>query len=102
MDMSEELISISEVCKMLNRRPNTVRGWDREGILPDHLKSTRMDNGWRGWTASQVEGLRQWLLDTDRRPGKGLPNYQPTEEEREKHVTTVRRKRTKSVLLEND
>lgn len=100
--MSEEQFSISDVCRKLNRRPNTVRGWDREGILPEHLKSKRMENGWRYWTQDQIDGLADWIRETDRRPGKGLPNYNPTEEEREKHVRTVRTRRTKSPLLEDD
>lgn len=100
--MSETQYSISEVARKLNRRPNTVREWDRDKHLPEHLRAHRMDNGWRYWTEVQIEGMRQWLTDTDRRPGKGLPNYQPTEEQREKHVRTARTRRTKSVLLDED
>lgn len=100
--MTDERLSISEVAKRLNRRPNTVRGWDREGLLPEELKSHRDDNGWRFWLESQMPGLAQWIIDADRRPGKGLPNYKPTKEEAEAHVRTVRRKRTKSVLLEDE
>lgn len=74
-------VYITEVAEAVNRRPATVRHWERNGILPKHLRSTRADRGWRYWTREQVEGIKQWLIDEDMRPGKGLPHYKPTPEQ---------------------
>ena len=90
--MAERLL-ISQVAELLNRRPNTVRGWDRENLLPEDLKANRDEKGFRYWTYSQVEGIREWLKDTDRRPGRSLKNYNPSEEEIEQHILRSREAR---------
>jgi hypothetical protein len=88
--MSEERLYISDVAKALNRRPNTVRGWHRDGVLPTELQPNLDERAWRYWTPKQVEGIREWLVASDRRPGKALPNYNPSHEEALRHIEKAR------------
>lgn len=77
--MSDEH-TISEVAAILGgRSPHTLRVWGYQNRLPEHLKPTRNARGWRVWSAEQIEGLKQWLIDEDMRPGKGLPNVRKPE-----------------------
>ena len=70
--MSEKLLSIGEVAQRLDRVPHTLRVWEYAGRLPGHLMPIRDERGWRWWREDQVEGIKQWLIDEDIRPGKGL------------------------------
>lgn len=79
----------------MNRRMATLRKWEQLGVLPDHLVPHRGDRGWRYWTPEQLEGIRSWIRETDRRPGKGLPHYNPTEAELEKAIESMRTPRRK-------
>jgi len=67
-----KLFLIGEVAEELGRVSHTVRQWERDNKLPKELMPSRDDNGWRIWTEDQLEGLKQWLIDADIRPGKGL------------------------------
>ena len=78
---TKEKLYITEVADAVNRKPATVRDWERRGVLPKHLQANRADRGWRYWTPEQVDGIKQWMLDVDMRPGKGLPHYKPTPEQ---------------------
>jgi len=81
---------ISEVAKIVNRRPATVRQWDRDKVLPRRLRAKRDGRG-RWWTGAQVDGIIDWMRETDRRPGKTLQYYRPTEEEVDNHIERMRR-----------
>lgn len=70
--MSQKLLSIGEVAQRLDRVPHTLRVWEYSGRLPANLMPQRDERGWRWWTEEQVEGIKQWLIDEDIRPGKGL------------------------------
>ena len=85
-----ERIYIREAAELLNRRMATMRKWEQLGVLPEHLRPHRGHRGWRYWTADQISGIREWLRDTDRRPGKGLPHYNPTEEQLDKAIYSMR------------
>lgn len=67
--MAEKRLQIIDVAHSLGRVPHTLRVWEREGRLPAHLLPARDERGWRYWTPDQVEGIRQWLIDEDIRPG---------------------------------
>lgn len=82
----DEKIYIREAAEALNRKMGTLRKWDQSGILPSDLVPQRGSRGWRYWTEEQVEGLQEWLRDTDRRPGKALPHYNPTEVQLDKAI----------------
>lgn len=90
---STERVYIREAAEELNRRMGTLRKWEQLGILPDHLVPARGDRGWRYWTRPQLDDLKAWLRETDRRPGKGLPHYDPTEAELNRAISAMRRKR---------
>lgn len=70
--MNERLLNISEVAQKINRVPHTIRLYEKRPDFPDSLKSQRDDRGWRWWTEDQVEGIKNWIVDNDIRPGKGL------------------------------
>jgi hypothetical protein len=88
-----ERVYIREAAEILDRRMGTLRKWEQLGVLPKHLRPHRGDRGWRYWTPSQIKGLQEWIRKTDRRPGKGLPHYNPTEEELGKVMQKLRRPR---------
>lgn len=86
-------VYIREAAEILNRRMDTLRRWERPGVLPKHLKPHREKTGrrWRYWSRQQIEGIKKWLVDTDRRPGKGLPTLPDlTPEEAEEMITKMR------------
>lgn len=89
-----ERIYIREAAAALNRRISTLRKWEQLGVLPDHLWPQRGQRGWRYWTPEQIEGIKEWIRDTDRRPGKGLAHYDPTEAELNRAIAAMRTKRT--------
>src|SRR4051794_34943114 len=84
-----ERIYIREAAEELNRRMGTLRKWEQLGVLPDELLPRRGDRGWRYWTRPQLEGLKHWVRETDRRPGKGLPHYDPTEAELDRAIVAM-------------
>lgn len=92
--MAKEIFYISELADFLDRRPNTVRGWERDGLLPESCRSTRDDKGWRYWTRAQAEEIKHWIEATDRRPGKGLSHYKPTPEQIASHIAKTRSPRS--------
>jgi hypothetical protein len=94
---SAERIYIREAAELLNRRMATMRKWEQLGVLPDHLRPHRGNRGWRYWTPSQIQGIREWLRETDRRPGKGLPHYNPTEAQLDKAIESMRTPRSRRV-----
>lgn len=81
---------IREAADLLGRRMSTLRKWEQVGVLPEHLRSHRGWRGWRYWTHEQIVGIRLWIKDTDRRPGKGLPHYDPTEEQIKRAIDAMR------------
>ena len=67
-----KLYSIGEVADELNRVPHTIRIWIYNNRLPEHLLPQRDERNWRWWTQEQVDGLKQWVIDEDMRPGRAL------------------------------
>ena len=76
---NERLYSIGEVAEELDRVSHTIRIWEYHGRLPKHLLPSRDDRGWRQWTKLQVEQLKQWVIDENLTPGKGLPSIKNKE-----------------------
>jgi hypothetical protein len=83
-------ISIGQAAEELNRKPGTIRKWERENILPADCVPVRDSRGRRFFTAEQLDKIRQWIKDTDRRPGKGLAYYSPSFDEVEEQVKKMR------------
>jgi hypothetical protein len=94
--------SIGEVAHIVHRRPATVRAWDRTGALPEDLRPVRGDNGRRYWTAEQVQGIKEWIKETKRYPGKGLPGYDPDSEKAEAHIDKIREGKVTHATEGND
>ncbi len=64
--------TISEVAKEVNRAIHTIRVWGYQDVLPESLRPTRNARGWRVWSKDQIEGLKKWIIDEDRTPGKAF------------------------------
>ena len=62
--MSEERCRIGRAAAMAGVHPDTLRQWDREGLLV----ATRNDAGWRGYTPEQVERARRLAQERRRVP----------------------------------
>lgn len=76
---------------MLNRRMATLRKWEQLGVLPKHLRPFRGARNWRYWTPEQIEGIKNWIRETDRRSGKALTHWNPTEKDLDKAIEAMRR-----------
>lgn len=94
MAQKEERIYIRELATIIDRQMDTLRRWDRL-YLPKRLQAKREKTGrkWRYWTPAQVVGIQEWMEKTDRRPGKGLPHWKPTEEEITELLVKLRKPR---------
>lgn len=86
-------VFIREAGELLDRRPATIRMWEREHLLPKKLRPQRSDRGWRYWTYEQIEQIGNWMREKDMRPGKGLPHYDPDPEALHRHLEGQRRPR---------
>ena len=74
--MTERLYTIGEVADELDRVPHTIRIWIYQNRLPDELLPQRDERNWRYWTEKQLYELKQWVVEQDMRPGKGLNTVQ--------------------------
>lgn len=72
-------VYMAELEKELNRRRATIRGWERDELLPKWLLPKRDEADWRYWTRKQVEGLKAWMKRNDMRPGKGIAKRETPE-----------------------
>lgn len=86
-----EPVYIADVAARLDRKIGTVRKWEREGRLPEHLRPKRDERDWRYWSEEQVEAIKEWMVEVDLRPGKGLPhNQHPSPEKVAEHLRKLR------------
>src|SRR3954454_7171242 len=72
-------VYIREAAEILDRRIAAVRKWEQLGVWPKRLIPHRGPRNWRYWTPEQIEGLQKWIRTTERRPGKGLSHWHPSE-----------------------
>lgn len=78
--MTEETrIYIDQAREILGREMDTLRKWDK--VLPEQLRPSRGARNVRYWTPDQIEGIKKWIIDTDRRPGKGIPSLKSREKD---------------------
>lgn len=74
--------TIGELAQEIDRSETTIRVWCREERLPENLQPARVGpQGWRRWSAAQVEGIKKWMVAERMFPGGGLPGYNPTPSE---------------------
>jgi MerR HTH family regulatory protein len=93
----EATVTIRELGEALNRKPATIRDWERRGILPEELVPVRNSRRWRCWTPEQVDGIQTWMDQRGIYPGKGLPHYRPTPEQLKAHVEGLRKPRKAAI-----
>lgn len=94
--MNERRIYITEAAHdFLDREPGTLRKWERQERLPKELIPERDENDRRYWNEKKLEAIKQWMVDEDLRPGKGLPHNQsrPDEERVREHLRKLRQPR---------
>jgi hypothetical protein len=80
---------IDELARLLNRRADTIRRWERSGMLPKYLHPKRGSRDWRYWTDNQVYGSRgivAWMKREDMRPG----NFFTDPSQEENHIRRLR------------
>ena len=70
--MSERTYTIGEVAKEVGRAVHTVRVWEYQNKLPEHLRPQRNARGWRVWNREQIEGIKNWIVEADLTPGKAF------------------------------
>lgn len=101
--ISKRRIYIREAADLLNRRMGTLRKWDQTDVLPEHLRPHRGYGGknWRFWTPDQIEGIQDWIRETERYSGNALVNYNPTEKELDEAINLMRRPHGKSRRLKD-
>jgi hypothetical protein len=90
---------IDELSVIVNRKPDTIRKWERVGMLPEHLLPKRGTRDWRYWTDKQVfgpRGILAWMKKNDIRPGA----YLTAADHEEQHIANMRRPRMKPEMLE--
>jgi DNA-binding transcriptional MerR regulator len=84
-------LGIAELGKLLDRRPATIRMWERDGFLPKHLRAQRDSRNRRYWTIEQAAEISKWMRDTRRFPGSGLKGYDPTPERVAEQISRMRK-----------
>ena len=62
-------VYMAELEEEIGRKRATIRGWEREGILPQNLMPLRDEIGWRYWTPAQVRGLKEFAKEQSCRQG---------------------------------
>jgi hypothetical protein len=86
-------IYMRELSKQIDRNSHTIRGWERDKILPRGLVPHRDDKGWRYWTDSQVVKMKEWMGTNGMAPGKGLSGFTPSVEKVQEMMTKLREPR---------
>lgn len=90
-DGNPDHVYIREAAELLNRRMSTLRKWEQTGVLPENLRAHRGTRNWRYWTHEQIEGIKDWIRDTDRRSGKALTHWNPTEKKLDAAIEAMRK-----------
>ncbi len=91
IDGNSRHVYIREASDILMRRMSTLRKWEQLDVLPEHLRSQRGIRNWRYWTMDQIEGIKEWMRETDRRSGNALAHWNPTEKELETAIKAMRK-----------
>lgn len=93
MSTPPKRVYLKEMAQEIDRRENTVRLWEREGVLPKELRAHRDERNWRYWTPSQVVRLKAWMRREGRAPGSGLRNVTPSIEQTKAMLVGLRKPR---------
>lgn len=93
MSTAPKRIYLKEMAGAIDRRMNTVRLWEAQGVLPKDLQAHRDERGWRYWTPSQVQRIKAWMKREGRAPGSGLRNVKASPAQTEKILAGLRQPR---------
>jgi hypothetical protein len=93
-DQKYRHIYIREAAELVNRRMGTLRKWEQTQVLPVHLRSKRGIRNWRYWTPDQIDGIREWIRETDRRSGKALKHWNPNQKQLDAAIKAMRKTHT--------
>jgi hypothetical protein len=77
----EKRVFMRDLAVLLDRSSHTIRGWERDGLLPVDLVPHRNEKGWRYWTEPQARKIKAWMLKQGMQPGKGLSGFEPSEDQ---------------------
>lgn len=91
--------SISEAARLLDRSPQTLRSWDRNGAMPDELRPPRNDAGNRYWTPELIDEIKKWILENHFHPGRGI-SYDPSPERLQQHIQRIRKSNSTKTTTE--
>lgn len=86
-------VYMRELARLLDRSSHTIRGWERDGLLPRGLRPHRDEKDWRYWTPQQAERLQSWLTGNGMAPGKGLRGFSPSPERVQEMLGNLRQPR---------
>lgn len=85
-------VYIGEAADRVNRRVDTLRKLDAQGVLPRELRPRRDNGRRRYWLESQMNGLLNWFAN--RKPGSALAGYDPDPERLALHLERMRQPRS--------
>lgn len=93
----EKRVYLKELAEQIDRRMNTIRGWEgtdkTPAALPKSLLPHRDERGWRYWTPAQVQRIEAWMKREGRAPGVGLRNVKATDEKTQEILANLRKPR---------
>jgi hypothetical protein len=117
MATDTDRVYIEVVSKILDRKMDSLRNWDRKavrywaenewtgeaprGILPPDLLPRRGERNKRYWTREQVQRLPDWMIANKMYPGGSLPYYNPSPQEIKEVLQRQRRAQQKESGEEN-
>jgi hypothetical protein len=65
-------VYLDQLSIAINRKPNTIRIWERSGLLPEQLFPHRDERDWRYWDVAQVKEMQAWMSKELIGPGRGF------------------------------
>jgi transposase-like protein len=87
---TEVRYKIRDAARLLDRSPHTLRSWEKKAEFPKELYPFRDEKNERYYTPALIEKIRVWIANSNFRPGSGISNYNPTAEDRERHLASLR------------
>lgn len=95
------MISIRELAGRIDRQIPTIRKWEKNKVLPEHLLPTRDSRGRRYWTEAQVKEIVRWMHLANRTAVKSATGEVApmSDEQVDRYLEGVRKKRDEIQIL---
>lgn len=90
MSSTEVRYKIRDAALLLDRSPHTMRSWEKKPQFPQELHPLRDERNERYYTPALIEKIREFLRTSDFRPGNGIKNYTPSDDDRDRHLKSLR------------